>query len=78
MLNISAVVSSHQEEENAEEYCVFDMNKTNTKIASTKVTKEFPALVRNEEIDIGTSDVPYIKTFQISERHTDGTAYNFE
>ena len=48
------------------------------KIASMKVTKEFPALVRNEEIDIGTSDVPYIKTFQISERHTDVTAYNFE
>ena len=44
---------------------------------SLKVTKEVPVIVRNEEQYIGTSDVPDIKTFQISERHTDVTAYDF-
>ena len=34
-------------------------------------------IVRNKEIDIGTSDVPYIKTFQILEYHTYITAYEF-
>ena len=40
-----------------------------------KVTKEFLVLVRNEEQDIETSDVPDLKTFQSSERHTYDTAY---
>ena len=39
--------------------------------------KEVPVLVRNSERDIGTSDVPYLKTFQSSNRHTDVTAYDF-
>ena len=41
-----------------------------------KVTKEVPSFVRNEDIDIRNSDVPYIQTFQRSERHTDVTAYD--
>ena len=36
-----------------------------------KVTKEVLVLIKNEEQDIGTSDVPNLKTFHISERHTD-------
>ena len=40
-----------------------------------KVTKEVLVLIKNEEQDIGTSDVPNLKTFQISERHTDFAAY---
>ena len=39
VINITAVVESHPEEEDNEEYCVFDLNKTNKKIASMKVTK---------------------------------------
>ena len=35
-----------------------------------------PVLGRNEERDIGTSDVPDLKTFQSSERHTDVNAYD--
>ena len=35
-----------------------------------------PAIVRNEERDIRTSDVPDLKTFQRSERHIDFTAYD--
>ena len=35
-----------------------------------------PVLVRDEEINIGTSYVPYIKTFQISECHTEVTTYD--
>ena len=42
-----------------------------------KVKKEVLVLVRNEERDIGTSDVPDIKTFQISERHIYAMAYDF-
>ena len=45
-------------------------------MASMKVTKEFPVLVNNEEIYIGNSDVPDIKTFHNSERHTYTTAYD--
>ena len=37
---------------------------------------EVPVLVRNEDIDIGTSYVIDIKTLQSSEIHTDVTAYN--
>ena len=48
MQYISAVVASYPEEENGEEYFVFDMNKMNRKIASIKVTKDVPVLVRNE------------------------------
>ena len=33
-------------------------------------------LVGNEEIDTRTSDVPYIKTFQILKRHIDFTTYD--
>ena len=47
MRYISAVVVSYPEEEHDEEYCVFDLNKMNRKIASTKVTKYLPVLVRN-------------------------------
>ena len=71
----SDLVSSYPEEEDHEECCVFGMNKMNRRIASMKVTKEVPVLVSNEEQYIGTSDVPYLKTFQISECHTDVTAY---
>ena len=39
------------------------------------MTKEGPVLVRNEERYIGNSDVPDLKTFQISEHHIDVTAY---
>ena len=46
------------------------------KISSMKVTQEVPVLIRNEELDIGTSDVPDLKTSQSSERHTDVTAYD--
>ena len=35
-----------------------------------------PVLGRNEERDIGTLDVPDLKTFHISECHTDVTAYD--
>ena len=35
-----------------------------------------PVLVGNEERDIGTSDVPDLKTFQRLERLTDVTAYD--
>ena len=48
----------------------------NSKIASMKVTKEVPVIVRNEEINIGTSSVPYLETLLISERHTDVTTYD--
>ena len=65
MRYISAVVASNLEEEDEEEYFVFDMNKMNSKISSTKATKEVTAIVRNEDINIGTSDVPYLKNFQI-------------
>ena len=41
-----------------------------------KVTKGVLVLVRNEVQDIGTSDVPDIKTFQSSEWHIDVTAYD--
>ena len=34
-----------------------------------------PVLVRNEERDIGTSDVPDLKTLQSSEQHTYVTKY---
>ena len=63
---ISNVFSSHSEEYNEEKYFVFDLNKMNMKIASIMATKEVPMLVRNEEIYIETSSVPYLKTFQIS------------
>ena len=33
------------------------------KIASMNVAIEVQVLIRNEEIDVGTSDVPDIKTF---------------
>ena len=41
------------------------------------VTKEVPVLVRNEEQDIGTSDILDLKTFQISERYKYVTTYIF-
>ena len=41
-----------------------------------KVTKEVPVIVMNKEQDIGTSDIPYLKNFQSSERHTYVTAYS--
>ena len=34
-------------------------------------------LVINEGIDIGTSDVPYLKTLKSSENHTYAIAYDF-
>ena len=40
------------------------------------MTKEVPVLVSNEEIDIETSDVPDLNSFQISERHTYVNAYD--
>ena len=40
------------------------------------MTKEVPMIVRHENIDIGTSDVPDLKTFHISDLHTDFTAYD--
>ena len=40
------------------------------------MTKEVTVLVRNEEIDIGTSDVTDIKTFRRLERHIYVTAYD--
>ena len=58
-----------------EEYCVFDL-KMYGKIASMKATKEVPVLVRNEDQDIGISDLPDIKTFQSSERHIYVTLYD--
>ena len=54
---------------------MFDLNKINSKIASIKLTKEVPVLVKNKERDVGTSDVPDINNIQISERHTDVIAY---
>ena len=36
-----------------------------------------PVLIRNEEIYIGTSEVPYLKTFHRSESHTEDTTYYF-
>ena len=77
MQYISAVISSHPETEDDEKYCVFDLQKMNWKIASMKLTKEVPVLVRNEEKYIGTSDITDIKTFQSSERHTDVFTYDF-
>ena len=41
-----------------------------------KMTKDVPVLVRNKNIDIGTSDVPDLKTFQTSELHTYFTSYD--
>ena len=76
MRYISAVVVYLPEEEGEEENCVFDLNKMNRKISSMNMTREVKVLVRNKEIDIGTSYVPYIKTFQSSERHTDVTTYD--
>ena len=49
----------------------------NRKIASMKATKGMPVLVRNEEQDIGTSDVRNKNIFQILERYTYITAYDF-
>ena len=43
----------------------------------SKITKEVPVLVRNENKYIGTSDVPYLNTFHRSELHTYVNAYNF-
>ena len=63
MQHISNVVASHPGEEDEEECFVFDLNKMNGKITPMKAKKEVPVLVRNEEIDIGTSDVPYSNTF---------------
>ena len=42
-----------------------------------KATKGMPVLVRNEEQDIGTSDVRNKNIFQILERYTYITAYDF-
>ena len=42
-----------------------------------EVIQEVKVLVSNEEIYIGTSDVPDLKTFHISDRHTDVTTYDF-
>ena len=69
------MVKYHQEEEYEEEYCVFNLNNTNSEIASMKLTKEVLVIVRNEEIDIGTTDVPDLNTFQISEHQTDVIVY---
>ena len=73
---ISDVVASYPEEENYDEYFIFDINKTNRKIVSLKATKEVLVIVRKKERDIGTSDVPDLKTFQSSEHHTDVSAYD--
>ena len=48
----------------------------NGKIASMKATKEVPVLVRNEDQDIGISDVPDIMTSQSLERHIYVTVYD--
>ena len=77
MRYVSAVVVSNLEEYDEEEYFVFGLNNMNRNIYSIKVTKEVLVHVGNEEIDIGTSDVKYIKTFQNSNYHTDVTAYYF-
>ena len=39
MRYISAMVTSNPEEEGEEEYCVFDLKKTNRKISSSKMKK---------------------------------------
>ena len=44
---VSVVVTSNPEEENEEEYCVFDMKKMNRKIHSINVTKEVVVHVIN-------------------------------
>ena len=48
----------------------------NTKFSTMNVTKEVLVLVRNEYIYIGTIDVPYINTFQISKHHTYVATYD--
>ena len=43
---------------------------------SMMLTKEIPMLVRNQQIDIETSDVSNIKNLQSSERNTDVMAHD--
>ena len=45
-------------------------------ILSIQSVKEVAVIDRNEEIDISNSDIPYINTFQSSERHTDVISYD--
>ena len=42
-----------------------------------KVKEEVPGIFRNEEIDIGTSYIPDLKTFHSPEFHKDVTTYNY-
>ena len=53
----------------------FNMNKINTKIALNNVKKVVPGIVRKYCIDIETSDLPDLKTFQRSEGHIDVITY---
>ena len=64
VIYIIDMVKYYPIEEVNDEYCAFDMNNMNRKIASNKATKEGQVFVINEETDIATSDVPNIKTFQ--------------
>ena len=76
MRYISDVVASNPELEDDKEYYICDMKNKNINIASMEVTKELMVLVRDEDRDIGTSDVPDLKTFQSSGRHTYVTTYD--
>ena len=61
---IRDLVTSHLEEEDDEE-CFLFLNNINKIFFSINVTKEVPVIFRNEKIDIGTSDVLDLKSFQI-------------
>ena len=60
MLYISVVVVSHPKEEDDKEYCVFDLDKMNRKIASMKVKKKCRCLVGMK------SEILGLKMYEIS------------
>ena len=76
MKYISAVVTSYLEEEDYEEYCVFDLNKMNRKFYSMNMTKKVVVIVSNYEVYIRTSYVPDINNLKGLERHTDVNTYD--
>ena len=55
---------------------VWGLKKIHRKISPMKVTKEVLVLGSNLKQDVGTSDVPYINTFQISKHHTYVATYD--
>ena len=55
---------------------VWGLKKIHRKISPMKVTKEVLVLGSNLKQDVGTSDVPYINTFQISDLCIDVSAYD--